>query len=49
MKKNRPSPIKSKYREYRDFLFLFLFFYFYAYFLNLFFNETNIKKINFGR
>ena len=48
-KKNRPSPIKSKYWEYRDFLFLFLFFIFYVYFLNLFFSETNIQKINFGR
>ena len=44
MKKNRPSPIKSKYRD-----FLFLFFIFYVYFLNLFFSETNIQKINFGR
>jgi len=29
--------------------FLFLFFIFYVYFLNLFFSEINIQKINFSQ
>jgi len=44
MKKNRSSPIKSNIG-----IFYFYFFIFYVYFLNLFFSETNIQKINFGR
>jgi len=49
MKKKSAITDKVEISEISGFLFLFLFFIFYVYFLNLFFSETNIQKINFGR
>jgi len=46
MKKKSAITDKVEISEISGF-FIFIF-YFYVYFLNLFFSETNIQKINFG-